>query len=232
MNDVLELVAAIARWSRQGQMSGFFFQGTLWYGMMCRTFLLLERILRSVAIELSSLAPKGAAKVVDERAGKRPVSRMTFGQCLAVVEILVPLVSEQVYKVCPKLEFGQMLLTDSDLKLWRRAVFLRNRMAHHGPGFLDSVDLNAGRIWRSSVQREPLETQAEEIWKICRLLCTSPLIVSYLALKGTTPDVTRAELIRVERSIQELRLEMSNEVRTSGNAAALAVDEFHAPSKH
>jgi hypothetical protein len=94
MNNVLELAAAIARWSRQGQMSGFFLQGTLWYGMMCRTFF---------------------------AAGT------------------------------------------------------------HSP-----------------IHR----------------------------LKGTAPDVTRAELMNVEYSIQELQLEMSKEVRTSGSVAALRLMNF------
>jgi hypothetical protein len=228
LNDVLELVAATARWSRQSEMSNYFLQGTLWYGMMCRTFLLLERILRSVAAELSLLAPTDAEKIAIERAEGRSLSRMTFGQCLAVVEMLVPLVSKQVFSIHPELDTGQRFLSDADLKLWKRAVALRNRMAHHGPGFLDTVDLNAGRIWRSSITREPLEEQAEEIWRMSRTLCASPLIINCLAVKGSPPAVTRAELIKAQEAVLELRLSVRHEVRASGHAASIAVETFHA----
>jgi hypothetical protein len=40
------------------------------------------------------------------------------------------------------------MLSEDDRIGWNRVVSLRNRMAHEGPGFLDSVDLRAGRIWR------------------------------------------------------------------------------------
>jgi hypothetical protein len=228
MNDVLELIAATERWSRQSEMGGFFLQGTLWYGMMCRTFLLLERILRSVATELLSLAPADAMNIAHKRAVQgRPADRKTFGQCLATVEMLAPLVSKRVCAIHPALA-GQTLLSDKDLILWRRAVFLRNRMAHQGPGFLDSVDLGAGRIWREFDEREPLEAQAKEIWEMCRYLCVSPLIVSYLALKGIAPDMMRAELAKIGESPLELQLSMSDQMKNAGDAAI--INEFHVSS--
>ncbi|MGY4617276.1 hypothetical protein ACVWZ4_002503 [Bradyrhizobium sp. USDA 4472] len=230
MNEIFELIAATVRWSRQVEMNGVFADGTLWYGMMCRTFLLLERILRSIVRDLSSLAPSDAEKIANERAQGRSIDRMTFGQCLAVAEMLVPIVSQRVCAVNSELE-GQTLLSDVDLKIWRRAVWLRNRMAHQGPGFLDTVDLYAGRIWRHADEREPLEVQAQEIWEISRSLCASPLIVAYLALKGITPDRTRAELLKIENSELKLQLLKRGELHAAGQAAETSINEFHAASR-
>ena len=103
MNDVLELIAATVRWSRESEQSKFFFSGTLWYGMMCRNFLLLERILRSIAHELSALAPHDAERIASERAQGKAIERMTFGQCFSVVEGIVPIVSQRIYVICPEL---------------------------------------------------------------------------------------------------------------------------------
>jgi len=225
VNDILELVAATARWSREAKVNPYFSHGTLWYGQMCRTFLLLERILRSILQELSSLAPSDAQKFASDRAQGKSVDRMTFGQCLAVIEMLVPVVSQRVCDVRPELA-DQELLSEADLKSWKRSVFLRNRMAHEGPGFLDSVDLQAGRIWRSDDEREPLDVQAQEIWQLSRSLCGSPLILSYLALRGIAPDVSRAELLKIENSMLEVLT-----VRRSGDAAMVSINEFHATSK-
>ncbi len=229
INDVLELVTATVRWSRASQTSKIFLSGTLWYGMMCRSFLLLERILRSAIAELSQLGPVAATEIAKERAGGKPIAQMTFGQCVAFAEVLVPLVSVRLNNS----EFGtdRSLLSHADVQLWKRAVFLRNRMAHHGPGFLDSVDLSAQRIWRSPVEeREPLEVQAEEIWRLCRQLCSSSLIISYLAIKGIPASLTRAQIAKAEQAVMELQLDTRQELRTIGHAASIAVNEFHAPS--
>jgi hypothetical protein len=227
VDDIFELVSATARWSKMG---GLFSQGTLWYGMMCRTFLLLGRILRSTAQELSSLAPCDAQTIASKRAQGKSIDRMTFGQCLAVVEMLVPVVSQRVYAVRPELAVEE-LLSQADLKLWKRSVFLRNRMAHQGPGFLDTVDLQAGRIWRCSDEREPLDVQAEEIWQISRTLCASPLIVSYLALRGIAPDVSRAELLKIENSVLQVQLQTFDEVKNISRRGTVSINEFHSPSR-
>jgi hypothetical protein len=204
-----------------------FLGGTLWYGMMCRTFLLLERILRSVIVEFSSLSPDSAARISRVRAGGKPTSKMTFGDCVAVAEELVPIVSEHIRLKEPTLATNSPLLPDADLQLWKRAVFLRNRIAHHGPGFLDSVDLNAGRLWRSSVAREPLEDQADEIWRLCRTLYSSPLIIGYLAIKGIPASVSQPELKKAEQVVLELE-SLRQELSSAGQAASAAVSEFHA----
>jgi len=227
VNAVFELIAATVRWSRESEQSKFFFSGTLWYGMMCRNFLLLERILRSIAHELSALAPHDAERIASERAQGKAIERMTFGQCFSVVEGIVPIVSQRIYVICPELA-AQTLLSDADCKLWKRVVSLRNRIAHHGPGFLDSVDLSAGRIWRSTDEREPPEAQAQEIWRVSKSLCKSPLVISYLALKGIAPDVTRAELMKVENSELEIELRKSDKWKTYGELAAKSINEFHA----
>jgi hypothetical protein len=220
-------MTSTTRWSRHTQE--FFTSETMWYGMTCRTFLLLEQILRSVLIELFPIAGEKATRAAKIRAGGKGISAMTFGQCLGVLEELAPFLSTQISIRYPELNDLGTLLSDSDLQAWKRAVFLRNRLAHNGPGYLDAVDLNAGRIWRTYSDQKPIEQQAEEAWQVARRLCISPLITICLSIQGTPAGVTRQELKIADEIATKTPIRGRESVISISAAAAHSVNEFHAP---
>jgi hypothetical protein len=201
----------------------------MWYGMTCRTFLLLEQILRSVLIELFPIAGEKATRAAKIRAGGKCVSAMTFGQCLGVLEELAPFLSTQIRIRYPKLNDLGTFLSGSDLQAWKRAVFLRNSLAHNGPGYLDSLDLNAGRIWRTFSDQKPIKQQAEEVWQIARRLCISPLIAICLSIQGTPVEVTRQELKMADEIATKTPIRGRESVISVTLAVAQAVNEFHGP---
>ena len=93
-------------------------------------------------------------------------------------------------------------------------------MTHKGPGFLDSIDLRAGRIWREYDLDEPLDQQAKEIWAIGRQLCRSPFIVTCIAIQGCDEKTSIAKFMAAEARRFTLR-EMAN-------VSERAIDTFHA----
>jgi hypothetical protein len=229
LDNVIQLMTATTRWS--GHTQEFFTTETMWYGMTCRTFLLLEQILRSVLIGLSPIAGEKITRSVKKRAGRKGISAMTFGHCFSVLEELAPILSSDISIRYPELKHLGTLLSDSDLQAWKRAVFLRNRLAHKGPGYLDSVDLYAGRLWRTYSDAEPIEQQAREAWQLARRLCESPLIVICLSIQGIPARVTRQELKMADEIAAKMPIRGRESVISISAAAAQAVNEFHVPSK-
>jgi hypothetical protein len=75
----LDYIASITRWSGNADRI-YMTQGTLWYGTMCRSFLLLDRMLRLSLIEVSTVANSEIERASKSSASGKPVSQMTFGQ--------------------------------------------------------------------------------------------------------------------------------------------------------
>ena len=121
-----------------------------------------------------------------------------MGQCLEVLEEVVPSLPIKLADKYPELSVPSDILPGRDRTAWNRILLLRNRLAHGGPGFLDSVDLASGRIWREYKVDVPLEQQAVEVWRLGRQLCRSPLIVLCVALQGVTPEAAQEQLDRAE----------------------------------
>ena len=90
------------------------------------------------------------------------------------------------------------LLPAEDRLAWNQIISMRNRLAHNGPGFFDTVDMLAGRIWREYKIDVPLEQQAHEIWELGRQLCRSALVITCAAFQGTTQETVHRELDRAE----------------------------------
>jgi hypothetical protein len=214
----IQYVASTTRWS--GHASRMYMQGTLWYGIMCRSFLLLERMLRLSLIEVARLANLEIQVASKSRASGKPLDAMTFGQCLGVLEEIAPSLSGVLVSAFPHLQIPLSLLPNDDRIGWNRVVSLRNRMTHEGPGFLDAVDLRSGRIWRRYRIVEPLEKQATEIWAIGRHLCRSPFVLTCIALQGCDESLAIAELDSAETARFSLK-----EV---GGIAEQAIEAFHA----
>src|SRR5437867_6110803 len=186
MSDILDAavdyLASTSRWS--GDAERIYMQGTLWYGIMCRSFLLLERMLRLTLIEVSKVAKLDIEMASKSRASGRSVDRMTFGQCVGVLEEIAPGLPAALVNARPDIRTPINMLPEDDRIGWNRVFSLRNRMAHEGPGFLDSIDLRAGRIWREHETHEPLDRQARDIWAIGRQLCRSTFVLTCIALQG------------------------------------------------
>jgi hypothetical protein len=125
----------------------------------------------------------------------------------------------------PNLRDLGALLPESDLQVWKRVVSLRNRLAYDGPCFVDYVDTRAGRVWRKHRPAMPLEKQAEEIWRLSRILCESPLVTACIAIQGIPPGETRKKLIKAEKA------KLVGEPREGfGLMISQAINEFHARS--
>jgi hypothetical protein len=202
MSNILEAavtyIAATTRWSSDAD--SMHMRGTLWYGIMCRSFLLLERMLRLSLLEVSDVASTQVKAALRSRAGGKPLSEITLGQCVGVLEELGPSLPGLLVEACPHLRIALILLPESDRNAWKRILILRNRMAHDGPGFFDSVDFRAGRMWRKYDIDEPLDHQAKEVWTLGRQLCRSPFILTCIALQGVDESVSLAQLESAERS--------------------------------
>jgi hypothetical protein len=117
-----------------------------------------------------------------------------------VLEELGPTLSAFLVEACPDLEIPLVLLPDGDRDAWKRILNLRNRMAHEGPGFFDSVHFHSGRAWRDYDVHEPLDEQAKEVWKLGRQLCRSPFILTCIALQGAEESMALAEFRAAERT--------------------------------
>jgi len=222
MSDILDAavdyLASTSRWS--GDAERIYMQGTLWYGIMCRSFLLLERMLRLALIEVSTVAKLDIEMASKSRANGRSVDRMTFGQCVGVLEEIAPGLPAALVNARPNLRTPINMLPEDDRIGWNRVVSLRNRMAHEGPGFLDSVDLRAGRIWREHETHEPLDRQARDIWATGRQLCRSAFVLTCIALQGHDDRTSLAKFAAAETRRFTLR--------EIANISEHAIDEFHA----
>jgi hypothetical protein len=187
---------------------------------MCRSFLLLERMLRLALNEVSTVAKPEIDMASHSRASGRSVDRMTFGQCVGVLEEIAPQLPAALVNARPDLTPPTDILPEDDRIGWNRIVSLRNRMAHEGPGFLDSVDLRAGRVWRAYEIDEPLDRQARDIWAIGRQLCRSAFVLTCIALQGHDDRTSLAKFAAAETRRFTLR--------EIANISEHAIDEFHA----
>lgn len=220
LNTAVEFTAATTRWSTGGSRSLYMTTGTIWYGMMCRSFVLLERLLRSCLIEFSGVDESLVAESRRRRGYGRALDSLTMGQCLGVLEDLAPRLTHVLRTHVPNIHAGGDLLSQGDLKAWQRIVSLRNRMAHHGPGFLDSVDLLSGRVWREYEVQEPLDQQAQAVWKLGRQVCRSRVVLACASLSGVSPEEAIIKLDAAETIQFTFR-----EISALGNQA---IDAFHA----
>ncbi len=216
----IEFVAATRRWS--GRTDPMYWSGTVWYGMMCRSFLLLERMLRLCVVELYSVAGDSMRKAAERRAAAKPPDVMTMGQCLGVLEDVAPSLSAVLRSQYPELSVPIDVFPASDRVAWSRILSSRNRLAHNGPGFLDSVDMFSGRIWREYKIDVPLEQQSKEVWGLGRQLCKSPLIVTCITLQGVVPNAAQEQIEKAELVTLTL-----HELSSSGQQA---IEDFHKPS--
>jgi hypothetical protein len=124
LGTAVEFVAATTRWS--GRSDFIYLSGTVWYGMMCRSFLLLERMLRSCVVELSPAARESMPKAAGRRAGAKPPHAMTMGQCLGVLEDLARSLPEILKSRYPELSFPSNVLPGPDRIAWNQILSLRN----------------------------------------------------------------------------------------------------------
>jgi hypothetical protein len=194
-------------------------RGTLWYGIMCRSFLLLERMLRLSLLEVSRFIPAQVSAASARRTGGKPLRELTLGQRVGVLEQLGPILPGLLTQACPDLKVPVSLLPHVDLDAWKRILELRNRMAHEGPGFFDSVDFHSGRIWREYDVQEPLNKQANEVWTLGRQVCRSPFILTCIALQGVDQSVSLTKLDAADR------IEVRH--RETGREIESTINEFH-----
>jgi hypothetical protein len=217
LNAAIAYVASTVRWS--GDTGAMYMQGTVWYGIMCRSFLLLERILRQSLVEVSAFADSEILAASKSRANGKPLLAMTLGQCVGVLEEVAPALPAKLVDAFPQLRIPLALLPNNDRVSWNRVVSLRNRMAHDGPGFFDTVDLKAGRIWREYKITDPLDQQAKEIWTIGRRLCRSPFVLTCIVLQGSDEELALAKLEAAEATQFILQ--------KVGDQLLRAIEEFH-----
>jgi hypothetical protein len=144
-----------------------------------------------------------------------------MGQCLGVLEDLAPRLVHVLSTITPSagIDLGGDLLPKGDLEAWRRIVSLRNRMAHHGPGFLDSIDYFSGRVWREYKVQEPLDQQARDVWKLGRQVSRSHVVLACVSLGGVSPEEAIIELDAAETIQFTLK-----EISALGNQA---INAFH-----
>lgn len=218
----IEFTAATNRWSAGGANSIYMTTGTIWYGMMCRAFLVLERLLRSCIEELSKVDENLAAESRRRRGAGKPLNSLTMGQCLGVLEDLAPTLGSLLSENYPEIAMESEMFPAADREAWGRILALRNRMVHHGPGFFDSVDYFSGRIWRSYEIDEPLHQQAQDVWRVGRELCRSAAVLTCIALQ----NVSAADALRALAQAESVQLELS-EISASGNQA---IEDLHASS--
>jgi hypothetical protein len=119
----VEFTVATTRWS--GRPENLYTSGTLWYGMMCRSFLLLEKLLRLCVVELFKAVPDAMRDAAERRAGAKPPEVMTMGQCLGVVEAAVPSLDTTLKNRYPQLSVPSDVLPKLDRLAWNRLVSLR-----------------------------------------------------------------------------------------------------------
>lgn len=217
----VELVGATARWSSEGPMRT---RGTLWYGMICRSFVLLERMLRSTLEQLNAIDPELGNTILRSAVSGKSIERLTFGQCLVVVHRLLPKIESSIVAKVQDRAIQPPIFPEIDQAIWREAIIRRNKIAHSGPGFFDSVDFNAGRTWREYRVEEPLESQSLRVWEMCRHLAKSPLILTAIQLLGTPVD-RALEKMDFAENIENKR---ERNWATAGRMAMGFVNEFHA----
>jgi len=212
----VDFTAATARWSSAGSGSMYIRVGTVWYGMMCRAFVLLERLLRSCLDEYKSRYENLLTEATPRR-----WKRLTMGQCLHVLRDAAPALSLALGTDVPEsLRSSELLLPEEDLLTWEKIVDLRNQMMHQGPGFLDSVDLFSGRVWRKYEVSVPLDEQSRVLWELGRRVCRSALVLNCIALQGASIEDALKDLERAESLTLTFR-ELSTD-------APQAITEFHA----
>lgn len=222
MSDVLdtaiEFTAATTRWSKGGSSSVYMSTGTLWYGMMCRSFVLLEKLLRYCLREFSHADESLVAASRRCRGHGKPLDALTMGQCLAVLEDLAPRLTVGLTAVTQSQASDRDLLPKDDYEAWQRIVSKRNRIAHDGPGFFDSVDLFSGRTWRKYEIDEPLHEQATEVWRLGRKICRSAVVLTCVERQGVAPEHALEALDKAESVLLGMR-----EISRLGNEAINAL---------
>lgn len=219
LNTAIEFTVATNRWSSGGSNSAYMTTGTLWYGMMCRSFVLLERLLRCCLREFARMDESLITRALRRCGSGKPLDSLTMGQCLAVLSDLAPALAPILNARTQTDPRNSELFPERDRQAWKLIIAQRNRMAHDGPGFVDSVDLFSGRTWRRYQIEEPLDKQAAEVWRIGRQLCRSRVVLTCVELQGISPERAVEELERAESV--ELGLK---EISARGNQA---IDDFH-----
>ena len=151
-------------------------------------------MLRSTLEQMSALHPRMVALAAAQRAAGKGVNEMTLGQLIGVADEFASQIRKSSQGATPD------FFSETDKAAWGRVRFLRNEMTHNGPGFLDSVDLNAGRIWRRYEERVPRQNQAAEIFRSGSSLCRSKLILEAISQQGYRVAEALAEMNKAEHS--------------------------------
>jgi hypothetical protein len=218
LDAAVEYVASTARWSTEAARP--YIRGTLWYGIMARSFLLLERVLRSCMGQLSIIVPNEIKVASKFRAQSKSLEEMTFGQLLGVAEQVASDLPALLVNKFSNLRIPLNLLTNEDRTSWKLLLALRNQITHEGPGFFDSVDFGAGRVWRKYTIDKPLGEQADEVWEIGRHLCRSPLVMTCIEMQGVSEETALIRLESAEKTPFTL-----NDIRNDHTDAINALHE-------
>jgi hypothetical protein len=182
LDAAVEYVASTTRWS--ADVARPYIRGTLWFGILSRSFLLVERLLRLCLIELSTALPELLKAASRARAQGKSLEEMTFGQLVGVLEEIADELRVLLANIYPTIKVPAKLLSNDDRNRWKIALALRNEITHEGPGFSDSVDLEAGRVWRRYASAKRQELEGGEIWEIGQHLCRSPFVLTCVKMQG------------------------------------------------
>jgi hypothetical protein len=156
-------------------------------------------MLRSTLEQMFAFHPRIVGLAAARRAAGKGVNAMTLGQLIGVADEFANQIRKSSQGATPD------LFSETDKAAWGRILTLRNEMTHNGPGFLDSVDLNAGRKWRRCEERTPRENQAAEIFRSGNSVCRSKLILEAISQQGYRVAEALAEMDKAEHSRLTLR---------------------------
>lgn len=110
------------------------------------------------------------------------------------------------------------VMTGAEKKAWQQIIRLRNTLLHNGPGYLDSVDFGAGRLFveQPKLSENNGASLARAVWSQGSKLCESRAVLAAATLQGSTPDAIRDELRR--RKLRQYDLPAGETISASINA--------------
>jgi len=179
---VSELLRCHNRWAADGYAQT---PTTVWYGQMCRSSILFERIIRRCHATFRSALRNDSSR------------SMTMGECFYATRMLAPQVMDLIHERLPGFGFQNGLLPRQDSRRWHFIIALRNKLMHEGPGFLESTDMHAGRRWSKdawSNSHSRTQTLSQSLRRVGQTIAFSPLVAAAAVLEGREPATTRREL--------------------------------------
>lgn len=204
----IEFVNSSDRWSHEVEPYG---RRTLWYGMLCHSFVMLDQLFRGVTEEL--LMATGIEHSKIQTTAPRGVSGATMGQCLTLLTQFSRKIEQVAAGALVDRWRRRRIMTKEDTIVWRDIIRCRNALVHNGPGYLDSVDLFAGRSFsgRQQMSEEGRAELAETVWTNGGRLCESEAVVLAVLYQGMTREFFTNQLrparvdVRRAPSATELR---------------------------